>query len=177
MVGRLSKCNESDTERRAINLLLILRLMLGLGACMPASTAIADLAYQVATYDKGILIDHGHGGYSEEGTWTTPKPSWAPSGQSYSDTRKTTVAGSSAKWTPNIPAAGNYRVYFYNPLGNDAGVNDDNCKIDIVHNGTTATQNRSLRHTGMGWYSLGDYYLLPAPEDMYSLLAAPQTWW
>ena len=103
-------------------------------------------------YDHGILVDNGDPEYSDGGTWDVVTDSYYTAGQSWTDSRKTSEDGAWAKWIPNLPVAGRYRVYLWHIPSRGAGAT-----IEIAHNGKLDTVARDMTYGHLGWTNLGDY--------------------
>ncbi|MDR1145206.1 MAG: DUF5597 domain-containing protein [Verrucomicrobiales bacterium] len=115
-------------------------------------------------YDGGIVVDHGDPGYTEGGAWETVTGNYYTAGQSWTDVRASGQDGAWAKWTPDVPKAGKYRVYFWHvPCG------DNNATIEIAHNGQTETISKDLEGWHLGWSSLGDYDFVPGENDFVKI--------
>jgi hypothetical protein len=107
------------------------------------------------SFDGGIVIKNGDAEYAEGGTWEAGKNKgdYYRYGMNHSEARKTTVAGSWAQWTPQLPASGTYRVYFWHIVWGARGP----VTIEIQHNGKTETLKRNTGDGHSGWNSLGDF--------------------
>jgi hypothetical protein len=109
----------------------------------------------VASFDGGIVIKNGDTEYAEGGAWEAGKneQDYYQYGMDHSESRKTTVSGSWAKWEPYLPAAGTYRVYLWHIVWGARG----QVTIEIQHNGKTETLRRNTGDGHSGWNNLGDY--------------------
>lgn len=107
------------------------------------------------TYDGGLVIDNGDSEYSESGPWEDGKNQgdYYRYGMDAGGARKTTSAGSWAKWTPNLPAPGKYRVYLWQIVWGARG----QVTIEIKHDGKTETLKRNTGDGHSGWNNLGDF--------------------
>jgi hypothetical protein len=109
----------------------------------------------VASYDGGIVVKNGDAEYAEGGAWEDGRNvgDYYRYGMDGGEARKTTSAGSWARWTPSLPAVGKYRVYLWHIVWGARG----NVTIEIQHNGQTTTLKRNTGDGHSGWNSLGDY--------------------
>jgi len=104
------------------------------------------------SFDGGIVIKNGDAEYVEGGTWEAGKNKgdYYRYGMDHSEARKTTVPGSWAQWTPQLPAPGTYRVYLWHIVWGAHGP----VTIEIQHNGKTETLKRNNGDGHSGWNSL-----------------------
>ena len=109
----------------------------------------------VTSYDGGIVIKNHDPEYSEGGPWEDGKNQgdYYRYGMDAGEARKTTSAGSWAKWTPNLPAPGKYRVYLWHIVWGARG----RVTIEIQHDGKTETRTRNTGDGHSGWNNLGDF--------------------
>ena len=121
---------------------------------MSSGTAYAA---QRNTYDGGLVVTHEDGpGYSEGGgTWTTKSGGWDT--ESWDEIggpiRKTATIGAWAKFAPDIPTAGKYRVYYWIP-----NLSDGTLDIEIHYQGGVKTYTRNMGiQSPCGLANLGDY--------------------
>lgn len=89
--------------------------------------------------------------YSETGTWAT---SSVVGHTLENSSRYTDVAGATATWGGWLPAAGTYDVYIYKIMNANS---DTNSRIDVRHNGGTATQFLNYTTGTTGWVKLGTW--------------------
>jgi len=125
-----------------------------LAASLAAASVVTPTRAAINAYDGSIVIKNGDSEYAEGGTWEAGK-----NGNDYYrypadnvESRKTTSAGSWAKWTPKL-TAGTYRVYLWHIVWGAGGP----VTIEIRHNGKTDTLKRDTGDGHSGWNSLGDY--------------------
>jgi O-glycosyl hydrolase len=97
-----------------------------------------------------VVLDNGQTGYSETGTWVAS----SLTGYNNSSTRYSTTDGSSAKWTPSLPASGNYQVYAWYPY---YATNTTAATYTITHNGGTTSLLKNQTQQAGGWTLLGTY--------------------
>lgn len=115
----------------------------------PVSTA-----NDVATGE--VLVDNGDPGYAETGTWSAAGDAYG-----YQDklTRRAAPTGSSATWTPTLPAAQSYEVYAWNPdfirTGSTAA------RYAVTHDGGTTSVVVDQTKAGQQWIDLGNYVMTP----------------
>jgi len=104
--------------------------------------------------DGSILIDHGEAEYAEGGAWEDGGKGWEQRGMSYSLARQTKADGAWAKWMPDLPAAGTYRVYLWNIPYH---AQDSKAKVEVVYDGGTKSIVKDMRAGYFGWIPLGDF--------------------
>jgi len=123
---------------------------------LPAQAQFAYVRFFEPTGGSGpgatnIVVDNGTSGYTEtSGTWNTS----GLTGNGGSNTRFSNSTGASAKWTPNITAAGSYEVSIYKVTHASS---DTNTKVDVVHAGGTSSQFLNYTSGSAGWVVLGTY--------------------
>jgi beta-galactosidase len=93
---------------------------------------------------NGIVIDNGGTGYAETGTWGDS----SLTGYNGTSTRWTSTAGSTAKWTPAIGAAGSYNVYVWYPYHTSSTTN---AKYTVTYNGGSEDIYVDQTQNADGW--------------------------
>ncbi|HEX6684056.1 MAG TPA: glycoside hydrolase family 16 protein [Candidatus Limnocylindrales bacterium] len=89
--------------------------------------------------------------YSETGAWTTS----SVNGHTLENmSRYSAAAGATATWGGWLPAAGTYDVYIYKIVHANS---DPNSRVDVTHNGGTATQFVDYTAGTTGWVKLGTW--------------------
>ena len=88
------------------------------------------------------------------GSWTTDTAGGGFYGINYFNDGNTAKGTKSVRFTPRIPAAGNYEVFAQWVAGANRA---SNVPIDIIHSGGTTTKTIDQRSNGSAWYSLGTY--------------------
>ncbi|UVI29018.1 golvesin C-terminal-like domain-containing protein [Paenibacillus spongiae] len=112
-----------------------------------------------------VIIDNGGSGYSESGTWGNSSLPDSYGGSS----RYSSNAGSTAKWTPDLPKSGYYNVYVSYP----ANLNSNkNALYTIYHGGKTDTIFIDQTTMGRGRWRLIDTAYFDAGTDGYVMLTA-----
>jgi hypothetical protein len=104
--------------------------------------------------DGGVVVVHPDADYSESGVWSDGGRSWDQRGMSARPARRSESPGAWARWTPDLPAAGRYRVWLWNM---PAYFQDNAATIQVVAGGHTTTIKRDLRDGYWGWLPLGDF--------------------
>ena len=110
------------------------------------------------TYDGGLVVTHedpAGAAYAEGGgTWTTKSGGWE--NESWDEVggpiRVTKAVGAWARFTPDIPKAGKYRVYYWIP--NTVG---RTVEVEIHFQGGVRTYTRDMTLGPCGLANLGDY--------------------
>lgn len=99
---------------------------------------------------NGVVVDNGQTGYLETGTWVAS----GLTGYNGSTTRYSTTNGSTAQWTPNLPATRAYQVYAWYPY---YGSTSTAASYTINYNGGSATVVKNQTQQADGWALLGTY--------------------
>jgi len=89
--------------------------------------------------------------YSETGNWLT---SSLPGHTLENISRYSGVAGATASWSGWLPAAGTYEVYIYKIVHVNS---DTNSRVEVTHNGGTATTFLDYTTGTTGWVKLGTW--------------------
>jgi len=79
--------------------------------------ATGTLRADAVKFVPTVVVDNGGTGYTEAGSWTSTT---TVKGWSGTDTRYSSAPTSTARWTPQLPAAGRYDVYAWIPAGSAA---------------------------------------------------------
>ena len=104
-----------------------------------------------------VLVDNGDPGYAETGTWAAAGDAYG-----YQDkiTRRAAPTGSTATWTPTLPATQSYEVYAWNPdfirTGSTAA------RYAVTHDGGATNVLVDQTKAGQQWIDLGNYVMTPA---------------
>lgn len=118
----------------------------------------------------GIILDNGQSGYTETGVWYDS----GLTGYNNSSTRYSHDIGSTATWTPNLGAAGNYDVFVMYPSHANC---DNDAKYTVYYNGGSQVIYINQEINGLTWVSLGrfnfaagatGYVKVEADEDDYT---------
>lgn len=146
------------TSRMPFHLRRIATLKLAYGFGLPGPKEIQYADPWITDYEKaqefteeGVVVDNRSGGFRPAGNWTEASLQKEHDGSSL----QASASGSSATFTPQLPAAGGYRVEVYIPETGDDRKLDESAKYTIIFNGgsVTVTQNQTA---GKGkWVSLG----------------------
>jgi len=98
-----------------------------------------------------VVVDNAAPGYTEAGAWNASAtiPGWRGT-----NTRWATSSSSTARWTPDLPAAGSYDVFAWIPRN----TGDSNlATFTVVHNGQTATVDPDEQVGVNRWVRLGAF--------------------
>lgn len=111
--------------------------------------------YGITPHDPvaDIIIDNTSGAFYASSGWTTGSSSADKYGSDYR-WRSTQAVSDPAKWTPNIPAAGNYAVYAWWPAGSNRSTA---APYIIAYNGGEANVKVNQQVNGGKWNGLGTY--------------------
>ena len=101
-------------------------------------------------------------------------PNWSPSprrpqlrGQSTS--RYSCTAGSTARWSTEGLAPGQYTAWIYTI--SDAN-SDPAVKVTYTHDGTATDATLDQRNTAAGWHQIGDTYTLGSGDQSIKITAS-----
>jgi len=97
-----------------------------------------------------VIVDNTQATFT--GTWTTStyQPNYYGTNYAYS---ASSASGASATWTPNLPSAGQYSVYYYLPNG--AGDRAVAAQFTISYQGGSQTYSVNEQAMGGTWILLG----------------------
>lgn len=126
----------------------------GTGSCFPSQNSSPIPPPPPPVLD-GIVMDNNDGaGVTITGGWTTSAFEPARIGANYLHDGNTGKGGKSVRFTPAIPASGEYAVYAY---WNSSANRATNVPIDIVHQGGTTSVTVNQTQGGGQWNLLGTY--------------------
>jgi hypothetical protein len=123
------------------------------------ATSIADSSqYGIALVKlnggspPNIIVDNSNATFT--GTWNTSTglPDYYSTNYQYNVTG---TGSDKVKWTPSIPTAGNYRVYYWLPDGN--GDRPTNARYTVYYNGGSKTYFVNQQGSGGSWVYLGSH--------------------
>lgn len=100
-----------------------------------------------------VIVDNQDSGFTSTGTWSeSSAQNYYPE---YNNSSLYSYTGT-ARWTPNLPAAGTYNVYAY---WGYAGSRTDQAQYTIHHTGgdSTVTKNHNIQTEAGRWQLLGTY--------------------
>lgn len=104
-----------------------------------------------------VIVQHGTAGYQQTGTWTAEAMAGAYEGSQRYASTVSGEASATARFTPNIPKAGNYAVYvWYRPSA--AGTTAQDASITINHTGTSTRWIQNQNRDGRTWKYVGTYH-------------------
>jgi uncharacterized lipoprotein YddW (UPF0748 family) len=122
------------------------------------SAESADATFATQVVGAEILIDNTDSGCSRTGSWTSGSVAAVPKiGATYLyASANASSATATCRWTPSIPAAGNYDVWVYYQIG---GNRTSAATYTVVYNGTPAVtsvqdQYSTTANQG-GWFLVG----------------------
>ena len=101
-----------------------------------------------------IIIDNDDGQYGETGDWQASTHTSGYYGSDYHHDKNNQKGTKTARFTPDIPEAGDYQVHIYYASANDRATNTP---VDIYHAGITATVTVNQRVNGDMWNFLDTY--------------------
>jgi len=126
-----------------------------------ASSAVTNPVTVTGT-PSGVTVVAGASGYSEtSGTWATS----SRLGYNNTESRYSTTASASAKWTPTL-TAGFYTVSFYNLI---VSGDTTSAKVSVLANGATTSQTITQATGTSGLISLGTFYFNGSGNESVSL--------
>lgn len=108
--------------------------------------------YGTGARDNAIIVDNGDTNYIETGTWSDET---IACGFANTNTRQSTSVGSTSEWIPNIPSAGLYNVYVWNPSIYNAYTNNANYTVNF--NGGSVNVDINQQLAGQSWVKLGRF--------------------
>jgi len=105
-----------------------------------------------------VIVDQASTGYSETGDWLEIDPISGAYGEAHRQTTSATgPATATARFTPDIPAAGHYAVYaWYRPA--PSGATSASVPVTIRHSGGHTEWMINQNQDGFTWKYLGTYY-------------------
>jgi hypothetical protein len=139
---------QEDIHTNEIFIEYIQRFLAGAGARV---ASCRERSFQA----NEVIVDSGHAGYSETGSWTasTSATDFYGSGYRWANTEATTTA--TATFTPDIPEAGRYPIYvWYTQSGNRAL----DARFEVHHTGGVTSVEVNQQIWGGGWVFLGDFF-------------------
>ncbi len=104
------------------------------------------------TPSGAVIVDNKDGGFSRSSSWYESSATPEYNSSSY----YTTKTGKWARWTPDLPAAGNYDVYAFwtcgqNQTGKCTWSRDESAPYRIVYNGGSTTVSVNQRYNYGQW--------------------------
>lgn len=131
-----------------------------------SSSGTYVIADAVKFVESGVILDNSAADFT--GAWTTS--SYQPNyyGTNYSFT--TSVTGSAtatARWTPNLPSAGKYDIYYWLPTG--GADRASNAPFSVYYNGGSITYNVNETGSGGAWVKLGTQEFLAGTSGYVQL--------
>lgn len=110
--------------------------------------------YGITPHDptSDIIVDNKHSAFYASGTWATGSYG-APYNGDYR-WRATQAISDRARWTPNVPASGSWKVYAW---WTDGANRSASAPYQITHSGGTATVNVNQQANGGKWNLLGTW--------------------
>lgn len=129
-----------------------------------------DAALRNALGPNDIVVDNSDSGTVKTGAWSTGTSSPGKFyGADYQYIHNGT--GQTIRYTPNIPAAGTYRVYVsFTGAGNRSAA----VPYTLYHNGQThtATVNQQITSYHKKWYPIGEYYFSAGTDNYVQINTA-----
>ena len=151
------------TSRMPFHLRRIATLKLAYGFGLPGPQEIQYADPWITKYEdamrfveEGVPVDNSGGGFRPVGNWTEAPLKKEHDGSSL----QTSTPGSTATFTPDLPAQGGYHVEVYIGETEDKRRLDKSAKYTIVHRDGATTVTKDQNSMKGEWVSLGTYNFL-----------------
>jgi hypothetical protein len=141
------------------------------GNPIPSGTTYDIGAHEYsAGQTTNIIVDNTDSGFSTQGTWTSSTFFTNRYGANYvHDGDGVATPTKWARWTPNIPTSGSYKLYMWWSASADR---PDAAPLVIAHsNGTDTSKTVNQQTNGGTWVLIGQYNLSAGTSNYIQILA------
>ncbi|NUP88896.1 MAG: family 10 glycosylhydrolase [Candidatus Sumerlaeia bacterium] len=102
-----------------------------------------------------VIVDNSDAGFTTTGTWTASTSGGTWKGANFVQRAVSATESGTARWTPNIPADGNYAVYAWYPSSSNRSVD---ARYTVNHTGGATTWIQNQQRDGNTWRYIGTYH-------------------